>query len=338
MSAATLKTLFHPFESGELPPPARDGRVLFLGAEPGFVLPEGFAQDLHAVQGFRPDFLALQRGGYRVEPGVPDGLFDMALVLAGRHRGENELRVANALERTVPNALILVAGAKEEGVASLRRHLAELLPIQGQMAKYHGLAFWFRRPADAAAIAGIMRAENRDTLIEGRFLTTPGMFSHERIDRGSRSLAQALPSDVSGAAADFCAGWGYLAAELLARCPGISSVDLYEADFASLEAARRNLDDAAVPVGFLWHDLLSEAVGKRYDVIVMNPPFHQGRAAEPAIGQRLIEAAAKALRARGRLFMVANKGLPYERVLASSFARHREVADDGAFKVFVAEK
>ena len=39
------------------------------------------------------------------------------------------------------------------------------------------------------------------------------MFSHGRIDPGSRLLAEALPADLSGKVADFCAGWGYLSAE-----------------------------------------------------------------------------------------------------------------------------
>ena len=42
MSRDALKTLFHPFEAGMLPMPAAGGRVLFLGAEPGFRLPDGF--------------------------------------------------------------------------------------------------------------------------------------------------------------------------------------------------------------------------------------------------------------------------------------------------------
>ena len=59
----------------------------------------------------------------------------------------------------------------------------------------------------------------------------------------------------------------------------------------SLEAAKANLAErrASTP-GFFWHDLLAEPVERRYDAIVMNPPFHQGRAAEPEIGAGMIAA------------------------------------------------
>src|SRR5690606_39356015 len=69
--------------------------------------------------------------------------------------------------------------------------------------------------------------------------------------------------------------------------------------------------------------LLSEQVRYRYDFIVMNPPFHQGREAEPDMGRRIIKAAAVALKPGGRLLMVANRQLPYERTLAEVFSSHR---------------
>src|SRR5262249_39629940 len=100
-----------------------------------------------------------------------------------------------------------------------------------------------------------------------------------------------------------------------------------------------NLSDAgAVAMQFFWRDLLAEPVETRYDAIVMNPPFHQGRAAEPEIGQKLIAVAAKALKSRGALFLVANKGLPYENAIASPFAEYGQIAGDGAFKVFAARR
>ncbi|TIW22658.1 MAG: methyltransferase, partial [Mesorhizobium sp.] len=87
-----------------------------------------------------------------------------------------------------------------------------------------------------------------------------------------------------------------------------------------------------------WTDLLTETVERRYDAIVMNPPFHSGRAAEPGIGSGMIRAASKALKPGGRLFMVANRQLPYEKVLAAAFSSHAEVARDGMFKVFSARR
>ena len=51
MSRDALKTLFHPFESGALASPGKAQRFLFLGAEPGFLLPVGFSASLELVRG-----------------------------------------------------------------------------------------------------------------------------------------------------------------------------------------------------------------------------------------------------------------------------------------------
>jgi 16S rRNA (guanine1207-N2)-methyltransferase len=334
-----LKTLFHPFEDGILPPPADGQPVLFFGARPGIRLPEGFSTNIVAIQGFRPEFLALQQAGFTVEP-LPLGQdYETALVLAGRHREENELRIAEALDRTRPDSLIVVAGSKDDGIASLRKRMNALIPLEGHLPKFHGVVFWLSRPADAEAVIEALRSRIVVEPVAGRFVTAPGMFSHDRLDEGSRLLAERLPGSISGNVADFCAGWGYLAYEVALNCPVARSIDLYEADFASLEAAKINLADVTqVPVRFFWHDLAGENVMARYDSIVMNPPFHTGRRAEPDLGQRMIEAAAKALKPGGRLMMVANRQLPYERNLSERFSEFSEVGGNGRFKVLLARR
>ena len=339
MSREALETLFYPFVSGELEPVGNGRRALFLGAEPGFQLPDGFDASLHIVQGFRPHFRALQRSGLEVTPQAGGDGYDAALVLSGRHRGENELCIADAIARTRPGGLIVVAGGKDDGIASLRKRMADMVAIDGHLPKYHGIVFWFRRPEDAEATAGTLREGAKTDLVEGRFRTAPGMFSHDRIDAGSKLLAENLPDHLSGRVADFCAGWGYLASEVAGRFPNVKTLNLYEADFASLEAARANLAEVkSPPLRFFWHDLAGEPVAERYDAIVMNPPFHLGRRAEPELGQAIIRTAISSLKSGGRLFLVANRQLPYEKTLAGAVSEIREIAGDRTFKVLAARR
>lgn len=334
MSGNALATLFHPFDTGDIRAPGKEARALFFGAEPGIRPPADFGAKITAVQGFRPAFLALKAQGVDVAP-EPEGTdFDLALVLAGRHRGQNEGWIAQAWNRLKPNGLIVVAGTKDDGIDSLRKRVSASLEIDGALSKYHGVVFWLRKGKQAA----MPFAELAQTTIDGRFVTAPGMFSSGKIDQGSKLLADNLPDNLKGDAADFCAGWGYLSVELLNRCPAIASVELFEADYASLEAAHRNLAHASVPSGFNWTDLAAETVGRRFDVIVMNPPFHQTRAAEPDLGKKMIDAAAKALKPGGQLFVVANRGLPYEAEMKRVLREPRELARDSVFKVLWARR
>ncbi|MCG6114394.1 MAG: class I SAM-dependent methyltransferase [Mesorhizobium sp.] len=336
MPDESWKTLLHPFEAGHLDMPEASSRVLFIGADPEFRLPEGFSAQLTIVQGFRPAFLELQKRGLDVFPELEGDGYDVALVLAGRHRGQNEAWMREAAARVRDFGLVVVAASKKNGGDSLRRRTAGDVALSGHLSKHHGMVFWFDKPA-----APLPEPEDAVAVIDERFRTAPGMFSHGRIDVGSRLLASQLPQNVKGTIADLGAGWGYLSAELVSRKAGDLALHLYEADFASCTAARANL--LSVPEGVrvevFWRDVTAEPLERQYNLMVMNPPFHAaGHGADPALGLAMIEAAAKGLRKGGRLYMVANVALPYERFLAGRFARFEETARDQGFKVLVATR
>jgi 16S rRNA (guanine1207-N2)-methyltransferase len=145
-------------------------------------------------------------------------------------------------------------------------------------------------------------------------------------------LVQCLPGDLAGRGADLGAGYGYLSRELIERCPGVTALDLYEAESRALEQARVNLAQARLVPVLHWHDVTA-GLPHTYDFIVSNPPFHQGRADEPALGQAFLRAAAAALVPGGRLLVVANRHLPYEATLAEGFAEVRVLREADGFKV-----
>ena len=123
MSRDALKTLFHPFASGTVATPGEGERILFLGAEAGFSLPDDFAAELSAVQGFRPFYRQLQAQRVNVTPEIEGEDYDGALVLCTKHKGENEARIAEALARVKAGGLIVVAGGKEDGIQPLRKRI-----------------------------------------------------------------------------------------------------------------------------------------------------------------------------------------------------------------------
>ena len=338
MSREALKTLFHPFASGTLVPPALGENFLFLGAEAGYAVPEGFEAILHPVQGFRPLYRALLAQQLEPRAVAEDRKYDGALVLIGKFRLENEMRVAEALSRVSFGGLIVVAGGKEDGIQPLKKRLMQLGIACGHLPKYHGVALWFQRPAGVDAL--VARLGKPAARIDNRFTAGPGQFSWDRIDEGSELLLARLPADFRGNVADFGAGWGYLSVSFAQRCPGIKGIDLFEADFQALESARANMAEhcEGVHARYFWQDLVGEEVKDKYDLIIMNPPFHEGHAADPAIGQAFIRRAAGALKIGGQVLLVANRGLPYEPVLAESLKASGEVCRNARFKVLWGKK
>jgi len=166
------------------------------------------------------------------------------------------------------------------------------------------------------------------------------MFSHGAIDKGSAMLDEHMSKIVFGHVADLGAGWGYLTAQCLKASDRVTAIDLFEGDYEALEAARSNLErlGTSVPLSFNWFDVTSERLTGIYDTVIMNPPFHEGRATDMSLGQTFIAAAASRLKIGGRLLMVANRQLPYEATLKSLFKTVSVLEDARGFKIFDAKK
>jgi 16S rRNA (guanine1207-N2)-methyltransferase len=337
-----LETLLLPLIDGPLSWPV-EGGVLFLRARDGWPLHQRALPGLICEQSFKPEADRLQRSGLTLVDEDAQTRHPLVLVLPPRQRDEARALYARAILRTTPGGRVLACARNDEGAKSSEADLAKLAGPLGQLSKNKCRAFW-TQPLDCVEKTQLVESwrelDAPQPIIDGRFISRPGVFAWDRIDPASALLAAHLPTDLRGAAADLGAGYGYLSNELLARCPGIASLDLYEAERRALDLSRLNLASHAprVALAFHWHDVTA-GVEKRFDVIVSNPPFHaQGRADRPDIGRGFIVAAARALNSGGRLWMVANRHLPYEEELAKQFAHVRTVAQDKGFKVFEAMK
>ena len=99
MSRDALKTLYHPFAAGLLDLPGEGQRFLFLGAEAGQRLPEGFAAGIDSVQPLRPLYRALEAARASVTPTIEGEGYDGALVHL--HRAD-VTRMARLIEATQP--------------------------------------------------------------------------------------------------------------------------------------------------------------------------------------------------------------------------------------------
>ncbi|RDZ26332.1 class I SAM-dependent methyltransferase [Lysobacter silvisoli] len=326
-----------PFDDGPLAWPAQGG-ALFLRARDGWPLHARPRPGLVCEQSFKPEADALLRSGLALGDERDDRRYPLVLVLPPRQRDEARALFARALAQCAPGGRVVACMRNDEGARSGETDLAQLAGPVAQLSKNKCRVFWtapLHGPADVELSARWRALDASREILGGRYRSRPGVFAWDRIDAASALLAAHLPADLAGRAADLGAGYGYLSLQLLERCPGIAALDLYEAEARALDLARENLSQiAGVPIGYHWHDVGTGLGAQRYDTIVSNPPFHgQGRAERPDIGRRFIEVAAQALAPGGRLWLVANRHLPYEAALASGFAQVRIVAQQDGFKV-----
>ena len=337
-----LDALFLPFDDGTLPPP--DGGA-FIGARDGVALRRWAGAGLTCEQEFQPTAQALEQGGFRRVEGelAPPQNFPWVLVLPSRQRDQARAQLARAVRLAGNGGRVVCAATNIAGARSMQDDLAAIAGPVTVASKYKCRVVWtepLTAPADPALCEAWERLDAMRPILDGRYLSRPGLFAWDRIDPASALLAPHLSAGLTGRAADLGAGWGYLAAELLTRAPGITTLDAYEAQARALPALRRNLEPfaARATLGVHWHDVTAGIPGI-YDVVVSNPPFHaEDRVDRPELGRRFIQVAGAALRPGGKFYMVANRHLPYEETLGAVFRSVRLLADARGFKAYEASK
>lgn len=321
-----------PFQSGQIAVP--DAGALGIFRAQSDVNYRFYPTDrVVACQSFKPEYDRLQQLGFVTEPEVT-GPFSQSLVHVTRSKVETLGLVAEALMQTDVGGLVLVDGAKFDGIDSVLKRCKSVMPIAGLISKAHGKLFWIERPSTLPPVledwVGCLLASRKDH----GFLTAPGMFSADKIDVGSALLADHM-NGLKGRVADLGAGWGWLSAQALEH-ESIKEIALFEAEQTALDAARGNITDPRA--SFHWVDVIEMQPLAEYDAVICNPPFHQGRAAEPDIGIGFIIKAAEMLKPKGVLWLVANRQLPYEGTLNEQFAHVSFVQESAQFKVISASR
>ncbi len=320
--------LIHALDSGAivLPP---DGSVAVLRPRAGDDLGARPAARLRLFQGFRPDYDALAAAGYRVAP-RPEGSHAAAVVCLPRARAEAEALIARAARMVPAGAPVIVDGDKIDGVDALWRACRARVELSAALSKAHGRIFAFAAPDEAAGVFADWAERGQPRRLAGGQQVTAGVFSADGVDPGSAMLAAALPARLPARVVDLGAGWGYLSVAALARA-GVERLDLVEAEIVALDCAKANVIDARAR--FHWADATRFHPEGAAGAVIMNPPFHSGRNADPALGAAFIAAAAGMLAPSGTLWMVANRHLPYHAALDETFREVEEIGGDSRFRL-----
>lgn len=321
MAGSRLELVF-----GGTPP---DGRLLLIGAGRESDLSHFDPARTQIVQRLYPDVAGLGAQGFAPVTAA-EGAFDLGVVFLPRARAEARARIAEAAAHVAPGAALWIDGQKTDGIDSMLKELRGLAPVDEIQSRAHGKIFrvtlpqpgWV--PADWAA---------RDHQAAPGFVTRPGVFSADAPDPASVALAAHLPPKLPSRIVDLGAGWGWLSAQILGHA-GVEILHLVEADAGALDCARRNVSDPRAQ--FHWADALDFRLPEPVNGVIMNPPFHDGRSADPGLGAGFIRAAAGLLTGAGRLWMVANRHLPYEAALRECFGDVTELGGDSRFKILTA--
>jgi 16S rRNA (guanine1207-N2)-methyltransferase len=233
-----------------------------------------------------------------------------------------------------------------------RRDLDRPGPGAAAGADYVGTPF--DNPLLACDAFHEVRAELRGRAVT--LFSRPGVFSWDHVDEATSLLADTMEVPVGSRVLDLGCGTGGLGitAARLSRTGRVCMVDV---DTEAVRSATRSAAaqtrgqtcgeqtcgeqtriEQTAPIRVIASDVASAVIDDRFDVVVMNPPFHAGRATDLRLPERFIEDAWTVLAPGGRVFLVANRTLPYERMLTARFGRAAAVHEGPRFKVLSAVK
>lgn len=164
--------------------------------------------------------------------------------------------------------------------------------------------------------------------------TVPGVFSRDGLDNGSQLLLSTFEQPIQGHVVDIGCGAGVLSAVLAKGVVGVQLM-LTDVHAPALTASRATLAANGLQGEVRACDVYS-AISGRFDIIISNPPFHDGMPTNLKVAETLICGALDHLRIGGELRIVANAFLPYPDLLDAVFGNHQVLAQNGRFKVYQA--
>ena len=235
-----------------------------------------------------------------------------------------------------PDTTLWLAGENRAGARSAGRLLKEWFQqVDVLDSARHCRLYAMSEPLEAIRFSADRLAETWSIALQGRRLpivSFPGVFSHGKLDEGTRLLLEALETmTFQGRALDFGCGCGIIAAALGTLNTGLL-LDLMDSNALALESSRLTLAASGVDGRVIASNGLS-AIDSSYDLVISNPPFHRGHQTDSGMSMAMLKDIRNFMNQSGQLIMVVNRHLPYRRWLASMFGQCDVLAENNRYHV-----
>ncbi len=295
-----------------------------------------------------PNASVAHRG--RGESVVAKGTADLVAAVVPKGRAAINQLIYQAACALKPGGAFYLAGANDAGIQPA---LARVRDVFGKVA-----VLQYRK---GARVGRAIRAENHLVLPEemrtdvypaGAFYrygidldgvplevrSRPGVFSWDRLDPGTSLLFDALPPNLGSRVLDLGCGTGILGVALARRSPS-SRVVLIDEDADAVASARATAAaNGATNCEVLAGVGVASVEEARFDAVVANPPFHLGSTTNELVGAAFVDDAGRVLKPGGRLYVVANGFLGYERNVERVFGSVTLVRSNERYKVLLGQR
>jgi 16S rRNA (guanine1207-N2)-methyltransferase len=235
------------------------------------------------------------------------------------------------------------AGYKNEGIKTFAKRMQDAWSCEVTLERGEQQLHMYRLVKTGSAATALNSDDYHALQTIGDWngmevVSKPGIFAWDRFDDGSSFLLEHLPAFLQQtdhtrqSALDLGCGYGLLALALVqAGCKRVVATDnnaaaVIACDY-NLQRHHGNCEVAVVTAN------CADTIKERFDLVVCNPPFHQGFSVENDLTDRFLQATKRLLTPRGRALFVVNTFIPLERKAAQHFAKVKDVARNGRFKL-----
>lgn len=271
--------------------------------------------------------------------------FDALFFRISKERASSHHVINQAAALLKAEGKLLLSGEKNEGIKTYVRQACQLFGDKASTQK-NGLSYFASislHSADANQLDDKNYPRLRPITVQLRmdadkqYVSKPGIFGWNKIDRGSAFLIDHLPQflsrydDVPRSLLDLGCGYGYLSCE--ASHHPFTSITATDNNAAALAATNENLAQLSHPDFQVTAADAGDHLNQLFDTILCNPPFHQGFTVDDDLSVKFLYNTKRLLSSAGQALFVVNSFIPLEYKAQQYFAQVNILANNGAFKL-----
>lgn len=261
------------------------------------------------------------------------------------YRVSKEKAVVHHVINQVPELLepqgeLILTGYKDEGTKTYISKAEQYLNCRAQVKKgerqLQVAQFTPTHAGEKLDDRGYQQWHNIAEVNGKPVFSKPGQYGWNKIDEGSRLLAQCLqdqirlPAAAPATALDLGCGYGYLS--LVAASLGVQRITATDNNAAAIASCQRNFAEHGIE-GEVIADDCAHGIHHQFDLVLCNPPFHRGFDTERSLTEQFAANAARHLKPGGFALFVVNQFIPLEAMAAPHFQAVETLYRDKSFKV-----
>ena len=288
---------------------------------------------------------------------IPDNSVDHIFYRISKEKAVTHHLINQAQRILQPNGVLWISGQKNEGVKTYIEKASALFGcgknIQKDGMSYSGQLAKKTNSGLLLSAGLLLNDEDYPNLREclkvndKSVLSKPGQFGWNKIDQGSEFLIEEVTHLLSQKSQvlqtqnafehclDLGCGYGYLT--IASQHLPIKKRTLTDNNAAAINTAKANCEQLKISADVVVADAGAQ-LKNQFDLILCNPPFHQGFSVDGDLTDKFLRNAATLLTENGVAYFVVNQFIALEKKALPYFKQINLITQNKSFKVIELRK